>query len=80
LDADEALAIAKFWVADGGQRAVHAFQHLHGGIGLDVSYPIHRYFTLAKTLEASLGGATAQLMRLGAMLAAPPDGISDCVA
>jgi 3-oxocholest-4-en-26-oyl-CoA dehydrogenase beta subunit len=80
LDAAEALAIAKFWVADGGQRAVHAFQHLHGGIGIDVSYPIQRYFTLAKTLEASLGGATAQLMRLGALLAAPPDGMSDCVA
>jgi alkylation response protein AidB-like acyl-CoA dehydrogenase len=80
LDAAEALAIAKFWVADGGQRAVHAFQHLHGGIGLDVSYPIHRYFTVAKSLEASLGGATSQLMRLGALLAAPPDGISDCVA
>jgi alkylation response protein AidB-like acyl-CoA dehydrogenase len=80
LDADEAVAIAKFWVADGGQRAVHAFQHLHGGIGLDVSYPIHRYFTLAKALEASLGGATTQLLRLGAMLAAAPDGNSDRVA
>jgi alkylation response protein AidB-like acyl-CoA dehydrogenase len=80
LQADEALAIAKFWVADGGQRAVHAFQHLHGGIGLDVSYPIHRYFTLAKTLEVSLGGASTQLMRLGDMLAAPENEIADCVA
>jgi alkylation response protein AidB-like acyl-CoA dehydrogenase len=80
LDADEALAIAKFWVADGGQRAVHAFQHLHGGIGIDVSYPIHRYFTLAKSLEVSLGGATTQLRRLGAILAAPPDEVPDRVA
>jgi alkylation response protein AidB-like acyl-CoA dehydrogenase len=80
LDADEDLAIAKFWVADGGQRAVHAFQHLHGGIGLDVSYPIQRYFTLAKSLEGSLGGATPQLMRLGAMLAAEPHEIPDRVA
>jgi alkylation response protein AidB-like acyl-CoA dehydrogenase len=67
--ADEALAIAKFWVADGGQRAVHAFQHLHGGIGVDVDYPIHRYFTWAKSLEVMLGGASAQLERLGLMLA-----------
>lgn len=68
--AAEALAIAKFWVADGGQRAVHAYQHLHGGMGLDTSYPIHRYFTWAKALESSLGGATAQLLRLGDALAA----------
>lgn len=67
--ADEALAIAKFWVADGGQRAVHTFQHLHGGIGLDVDYPIHRYFTWAKTLETALGNASVQLDRLGAILA-----------
>ncbi|HET6874488.1 MAG TPA: acyl-CoA dehydrogenase, partial [Acidimicrobiales bacterium] len=68
--ADDALAIAKFWVADGGQRAVHAFQHLHGGIGVDVEYPIHRYFSQAKALEVALGGASVQLERLGASIAA----------
>lgn len=67
--ADEALAVAKYWVADGGQRAVHAYQHLHGGVGVDEDYPIHRYFTLAKALEVALGGATPQLLRLGAALA-----------
>jgi hypothetical protein len=67
--ADEALAIAKFWIADGGQRVVHACQHLHGGIGVDTDYPIHRYFLWAKELELSLGGATPQLLRIGAGLA-----------
>lgn len=70
--AEDALAIAKFWAADGGQRAVHAFQHLHGGMGMDVTYPIHRYFTWAKSLEVALGGATVQLERLGASLAKEP--------
>ena len=41
---DEALAIAKFWAAEGGHRVVHAAQHLHGGIGVDTDYPLHRYF------------------------------------
>lgn len=68
--ADEALAIAKFWVADGGQRVAAACQHLHGGMGVDVDYPIHRYFLWAKHLELSLGGATSQLLRIGEMLAA----------
>lgn len=67
--ADEALAIAKFWVADGGQRVVHTCQHLHGGIGVDTDYPIHRYFLWAKELELTLGGATPQLLRIGAGLA-----------
>jgi alkylation response protein AidB-like acyl-CoA dehydrogenase len=72
LPAAEALATAKFWVADGGQRVVHAAQHLHGGIGVDTDYPIHRYFRWAKELELTLGGATVSLLRLGAMLAAEP--------
>ena len=68
-DADDALAIAKFWVADGGQRVAHACQHLHGGMGVDIDYPIHRYFLWAKELELTLGGATPQLLRLGASMA-----------
>ena len=69
LDADESIAIAKFWAAEGAQRVVHAAQHLHGGVGVDMSYPLHRYFTWAKQLELTLGGGTEQLVRLGAMLA-----------
>jgi 3-oxocholest-4-en-26-oyl-CoA dehydrogenase beta subunit len=69
LDAAEAIAVAKFWAADGGQRVVHAAQHLHGGIGVDVDYPLHRYFRWAKQLELSLGGTTQHLRRLGRLLA-----------
>lgn len=68
--ADEQVAIAKFWAAEGGQRVVHAAQHLHGGVGVDRSYPLHRYFLAAKQLELTLGGATTSLVRLGALIAA----------
>ena len=68
--AGDALATAKFWVADGGQRVVHACQHLHGGMGVDVDYPVHRYFLWAKELELTMGGATPQLLDLGASLVA----------
>jgi acyl-CoA dehydrogenase len=68
LDADDALSVAAFWVTEGGQRVVHAAQHLHGGIGVDVDYPIHRYFRWAKVLELLVGGATGSLLRLGASL------------
>lgn len=76
LDATEELMIAKFWSAEGAQRVVHAAQHLHGGIGVDLDYPIHRYFRWAKVLELSLGGAGPSLRRLGASIAARPAGVA----
>jgi acyl-CoA dehydrogenase len=66
------VEVAKFWASDGGHRVAHAAAHLHGGVGVDVDYPLHRYFLWAKHLELTLGGATSQLLRLGAMLAAEP--------
>jgi 3-oxocholest-4-en-26-oyl-CoA dehydrogenase beta subunit len=72
LPSAEEVAIAKYWAAEGGQRVVHAALHLHGGVGVDREYPLHRYFLLAKELELTLGGATTQLLRLGAILAAEP--------
>jgi alkylation response protein AidB-like acyl-CoA dehydrogenase len=72
LPATAEVAVAKFWAADGGQRVVHAAQHLHGGIGVDRDYPLHRYFLWAKELELTLGGATPQLLKLGGILAAEP--------
>ena len=64
-DAGEEVATAKFWASDGGQRVVHAAQHIHGGIGVDVDFPLHRYFVWAKQIELMLGHATAQLLRIG---------------
>jgi 3-oxocholest-4-en-26-oyl-CoA dehydrogenase beta subunit len=70
--ADEEVAVAKFWVGDGGMRALHACQHLHGGLGVDLDYPLHRYFVWGKQLEHELGTPTRQLLALGASLAATP--------
>ncbi len=72
LPADKEVAVAKFWAADGGQRVVHAAVHLHGGVGVDREYPLHRFFLNTKHIELTLGGATDQLLKLGAALAAEP--------
>lgn len=66
------IATAKFWAADAGHRVAHTAVHVHGGTGIDMDAPTHRYFTAAKRTEFALGGATAQLRRLGAELAATP--------
>ncbi len=63
--AADALDIAKFWAAEGAQRVVHGAQHVHGGIGVDIDYPVHRYFRWAKAIELSLGGGTQHLVRVG---------------
>lgn len=64
---------AAWWAADGGQRCVHLTQHLHGGMGADVTYPVHRYFLWAKQIELQLGGASALLAELGDALEQQPD-------
>jgi acyl-CoA dehydrogenase len=66
-----AVATAKFWAADAGHRVAHTAVHVHGGTGIDMSHPVHRYFAAAKQAEFTLGGATQQLIRLGDILAGP---------
>jgi alkylation response protein AidB-like acyl-CoA dehydrogenase len=69
LPCEEEIATAKFWAADGGHRVAHTAVHIHGGVGIDVAHPLHRYFTAAKQNEFTMGGATVQLRRLGAAIA-----------
>ncbi len=73
LPAEEEIAIAKFWVGEGGHRVVYAAQHLHGGIGIDLDYPLHRSYLWSKQIELTLGSATQHLVHLGAALAAEPN-------
>jgi alkylation response protein AidB-like acyl-CoA dehydrogenase len=70
LPAAREVAIAKFFAAEAGQRVTYACQHLHGGIGFDLDYPLAKYYPLSKQIELTLGGANAQLAWLGVLLAA----------
>jgi alkylation response protein AidB-like acyl-CoA dehydrogenase len=70
LPSSEDVAIAKFWAAEAGARVSTTAQHLHGGMGVDVEYPLFRYTLWSKNLELLLGSGTRQLVKLGAALAA----------
>jgi len=59
-------SIAKFWAAEAGARVAATAQQVHGGIGIDTTYPLFRYFLWAKHNELTLGSASAHLARLGA--------------
>lgn len=67
--ADRAVLVAKWWADQGGLDVVHRVQHLHGGIGVDTDYPVHRNFLWGKQISSTLGGAAAALADLGELLA-----------
>ena len=50
---DARVLTAAWWAAEGGQHCVHLTQHLHGGMGADITYPVHRYFLWGKQIELS---------------------------
>ncbi len=69
LDARAEVRCAKWWTVDAGHRIVYRTQHLHGGIGSDLEFPIHRFFLWAKHLGMMLGGRSVQITKLGKLLA-----------
>ena len=71
-DAPLEVATAKFWAAEGGNHIAHAALHIHGGISIDVDFPIHRYFLWLKRYEFTLGSATPELLTIGRVLADTP--------
>ena len=68
-DVDRAVLVAQWWADQAGLDVVHRTQHVHGGIGVDVEYPAHRYFLWGKQISSTFGGAAAVLADLGAHLA-----------
>ncbi|WP_405097421.1 acyl-CoA dehydrogenase family protein [Micromonospora sp. NBC_01412] len=60
---------AKWWAADAGDRVARTVQHLHGGLGADVTYPIHRYMLWSSQLANTLGSASWHLHQIGTQIA-----------
>lgn len=69
-DAAEHLHMAKWYCSKLANEVAHATQHVHGGMGVSVDYPLHRYTLWNKHIETSLGAGTHHLRALGALLAA----------
>jgi 3-oxo-4-pregnene-20-carboxyl-CoA dehydrogenase alpha subunit len=70
LDAGRDVDVAAYWLAEHGPAALRICHHLHGGLGMDVTYPLPRYSALMTDLAAFVGGAADRLDRLGAREAA----------
>jgi 3-oxo-4-pregnene-20-carboxyl-CoA dehydrogenase alpha subunit len=63
-DAGADTDVAAFWLAEYGPPALRTCHHLHGGLGMDVSYPLPRYSALITDLVRLVGGADYRLDRL----------------
>jgi alkylation response protein AidB-like acyl-CoA dehydrogenase len=62
-DAADDIEVAGYWCAEQAPRSVRICHHLHGGTGMDVSYPLHRHSALISDLVRYLGGAAYRLER-----------------
>ena len=54
LDATDDLAVAAYWVCTEAPPALRTCHHLHGGMGVDVTYPLHRYFSWVTDIAHAL--------------------------
>ena len=53
-DAAADLEVAGYWCAEQAPRTVRLCHHLHGGIGMDATYPLHRFSSLIADLTRFL--------------------------
>ena len=66
LDADVDLDVLGYWLTSQAPPTMQTCHHLHGGIGMDVTYPMHRYYSSIKDLSRGLGGPAQRLDLVGA--------------
>ncbi|MER6587025.1 acyl-CoA dehydrogenase family protein [Micromonospora chalcea] len=59
-----AVHVAKYWAAEAGDRVARTVQHVHGGMGADVTYPIHRYMLWTTQLANTAGSGAWHLQQL----------------
>lgn len=67
-NAAKSTSVAKWWASEAGHEVIHTALHLHGGMGNDLDYPLHRYYLWGKQIDASLGAGAAHIEELGELL------------
>jgi 3-oxo-4-pregnene-20-carboxyl-CoA dehydrogenase alpha subunit len=65
-DAADDLDVLGYWITSQAPPVMQTCHHLHGGMGMDVTYPMHRYYSTIKDLTRLLGGPSHRLDLVGA--------------
>jgi len=66
LETDDDLDVLGYWVTSQAPPVMQICHHLHGGMGMDITYPMHRYYSTIKDLARQLGGPSHRLDLVGA--------------
>lgn len=65
LSVNAEVLSCKYFANETGHLVGHKAQHVHGGVGVDLSYPIFRFLYWSRTLGITQGGSLSSLERLG---------------
>jgi alkylation response protein AidB-like acyl-CoA dehydrogenase len=65
-DADADIDILAYWLASQAPPVMQLCHHLHGGMGMDIAYPMDRYYSTIKDLTRLVGGPAHRLDLVGA--------------
>lgn len=65
-DADDDIDILAYWLASQAPPVMQICHHLHGGMGMDIAYPMDRYYSTIKDLTRLVGGPSHRLDLVGA--------------
>jgi alkylation response protein AidB-like acyl-CoA dehydrogenase len=65
-DADDDLDVLGYWLASQAPPVMQICHHLHGGMGMDIAYPMDRYYSTIKDLARLVGGPSHRLDLVGA--------------
>jgi alkylation response protein AidB-like acyl-CoA dehydrogenase len=65
-DADDDLDVLGYWLASQAPPVMQICHHLHGGMGMDIDYPMDRYYSTIKDLARLVGGPSHRLDLVGA--------------
>jgi alkylation response protein AidB-like acyl-CoA dehydrogenase len=64
-DADDDLDVLGYWLTSQAPPVMQICHHLHGGMGMDITYPMDRYYSTIKDLTRLLGGPSHRLDLVG---------------
>ena len=72
LDADADVDVLGYWLTSQAPPMMQTCHHLHGGMGMDITYPMHRYYSLIKDVTRLLGGPAHRLDLVANVSSAEP--------
>lgn len=64
-DAQDDLEVLGYWLTSQAPPVMQTCHHLHGGMGMDITYPMNRYYSTIKDLTRLLGGPSHRLDLVG---------------